>query len=100
MRQSLVIENIEEMRRREGIDDFKLREEIRALRVGDLIKLTLVNDAKGFETLEVRITSIKGKIFRGKLASQPVSGNLSELRAGSIVTFTADHIHSIPKRGH
>ena len=41
MRHTIVIENIEEMRRREGIDDVELREAIRGLRVGDFVRLRL-----------------------------------------------------------
>lgn len=93
------IENIEEMRRREGIDDVELREEIRGLEVGDLVKLTLLS-GKSFagETLLVRITSIRGPAFRGELAERPVSAALSNLRVGSPVAFTTAHIHSLPTR--
>src|SRR5436309_2910036 len=42
MRNSVEIENIEAMRLLEGIDDVELREGIRGLAVGDLVKLTLL----------------------------------------------------------
>jgi hypothetical protein len=99
MRNPVAIEDIEEMRRREGIDDVELREEIRELQVGDTVKLTFrpsLHTAAG-ETLLVRITSIRGGAFRGKLASRPVSVGLSQLRVGSPVAFTAAHIHSIKR---
>jgi hypothetical protein len=91
------IENIEEMRRREGIDDVELRAEIRGLRVGDLVRVTLTTGAKSVETLLVRITSIRGAEYRGKLADRPASAGLSKLRAGSPLAFTRAHIHSLPR---
>src|SRR5438477_584590 len=53
------IENIEELRRREGIDDVELREEVRGLGVGDVVMLTFLTGTNSFagETLPVRITS-------------------------------------------
>ncbi len=93
------IENIEEMRRREGIDDVELREEIHVLQVGDSVKLTFRPrlQATAGETLVVRITSIREDAFRGKLVSRPVSVGLAQLRVGSAVAFTTAHIHSVPK---
>lgn len=95
----MVIENIEEMRRREGIEDVELREAIRGLHAGDLVKVTLLagGAAAAGETLLVRITSIRGSAFRGKLADEPASLGLAQLRAGAPLTFTTAHIHSIPK---
>ncbi len=99
MRAPVEIENIEELRRREGIDDLELREAIRGLAVGDFVKLTLLTGSKSSpgETLLVRITHIRGPEFGGKLAGTPASAGLSRLRAGSAVAFTAAHIHSLPK---
>jgi hypothetical protein len=99
MRNLIEIENIDEMRRREGIDDVELREDIRGLHVGDSVRLTFFAVAKPFarETLSIRITSIRGKAFRGKLADKPASSGLSGLRIGAAVTFTRDHIHSVLK---
>jgi hypothetical protein len=90
---SVVIENIEEMRSQEGIDDVDLRIMIRGLRVGDYVKLTLLNGMKSSETLLVRITRIRGSAFRGKLAST----GQSTLRVGTPVAFTTAHIHSVAK---
>jgi hypothetical protein len=92
------IENIENMRRRQGIEDVELRRAIRGLRVGAFVKLTLLGGADGAagETLLVRITSIRGDDFRGKLASTPASAGLSGLRVGLALAFTGSHIHSLP----
>src|SRR6266545_814679 len=98
MPKQLELEDIEEMRRQEGIDDVELRSEIRTLKVGDCVKVTLLTGTSSFETLLVRITSIKNRAFRGKLVKRPVSGSLSELEVGSPLLFTAAHIHSIAKR--
>ena len=91
------IENIEERRRQVGIDDVVLRDDIRGLDVGDLVKLTLLTDTASFagETVLVRITSIRGPAFRGKLVCKPASTGLSGLGVGSLVVFTAAHIHSL-----
>jgi hypothetical protein len=91
------IENIDELRRRQGIDDVDLRRAICRLQVGDHVKLTFLigNGSFAGETLPVRITSIRGKALRGKLANTPALTGLSRLRAGSAVAFTADQIHSI-----
>jgi hypothetical protein len=99
MRNPVEIENIEEMRRREGIDDVELRKEIRELKVGDAVKLTLLTGANSSagETLPVRITNIRSYLFRGTLVKTPASTALSKLRIGSPVVFTTAHIHSIPK---
>lgn len=97
MRNPLHIENIEEMRRQQGIEDIELHEDIDQLRPGDFVKVTLVNGPTSFETVHVRITSIRGTTFRGKLASQPQSMGLAHIHVGSPVTFSAGHIHSIPK---
>jgi hypothetical protein len=94
----VTIENIEAMRRLQGIEDVELRKEIRGLRAGDHVKLTfLTGTAAEGETLIVRITSIKGSAFRGKLAGTPSRAARSRLPAGSPVCFTRNHIHSLPK---
>ncbi len=98
MRYPIEIENIEAMRRREGIEDVELWEEIRALRVGDMVKLTFLAGPQASETLLVRITSIRGSALRGKLTNRPTSKGLSRLRAGLSVTFTTAHIHSLPRK--
>jgi hypothetical protein len=45
MRHTVAIEDIEEMRRQEGIDDVELRKAIRGLHVGDSVKLTFLAGA-------------------------------------------------------
>ncbi len=97
MPKAVEIENIEEMRRLVGIDDAELRVEIRGLKVGDFVKLTFLIGTSSFETLLVRITSIRGSAFRGKLAEKPTATNLRKLGAEAVV-FTTAHIHSLHKR--
>ncbi len=94
------IEDIQRLRSREGIEDVELHAEIRDLQVGDCVKLTFRTNKGSFagETLLVRITSIRGSTFRGKLAAKPAFVGLSKLRVGSLVRFTAAHIHSIARR--
>jgi hypothetical protein len=100
MRDRVEIENIEEMRRREGIEDVELRQDICGLRVGDAVNLTLLSGvtSSAAETVRVRITSIRDYGFRGKLTSKPASAGLSTLDVGSAIVFTAAHIHSLSKR--
>ena len=92
------IENIEDMRRRQGIEDVELEEAIRELKVGACVKLTLLTGTPGAagETLLVRITSICGETFRGKLVKKPTSAGLSGLGIGFVLSFTRSHIHSLP----
>ncbi len=99
MRHSVEIENIEELRRREGIEDVELRNAIRGLAVGDVVKLTFLTGVtpNAGETLRVRITRIEDGEFRGKLGSTPAANTMSHLRAESTVSFTTAHIHSIVK---
>jgi hypothetical protein len=94
-----MIENIEQMRLRQGINDEELREIIRGLRVGDLVKLTFLTTTMtcSGETLSVRVTQISGDTFLGKLADSPALPALSKLRRGSSVAFKTEHIHSVPK---
>lgn len=93
------IENIESLRRRQGIEDVELRDEVLGLAVGDLVLLTLLPGTDGCagETVRVRITAITESMFRGKLLRKPVALGLEELRVGSLIAFTAAHIHSVPK---
>jgi hypothetical protein len=99
MRNPVEIENIEAMRRREGIHDVELQEEIRGLCVGACIKLSLLTGTTpcARETVLVRITHIRGSTFRGELATKPASAGLAKLRVGSPLAFTAAHIHSLPR---
>ncbi len=98
MRARVEIQNIDEMRLEAGIDDVDLRSEIRGLHVGDLVNLTFLAGTTTCETLPVRITSINGLTFRGKLADGPAASALSQLHVGSSVAFAASHIHSVVKR--
>lgn len=99
MKPSVELQNIEAMRRREGIDDVELREAIRRLQVGHFVKVTLMTGAAQFagETVLLRITSIRGPALRGKLVHHPAAGELAELPAGAAVAFTTAHIHSLAK---
>src|SRR5205823_7165652 len=100
MRHPVEIENFEELRRQAGIDDEELRAAIRSLRVGHCVNLIFRTGLKSFtgEALRVRITSIRGCTFRGKLVKQPGFSGLSKLRVGSLIRFAAAHIQSIPAR--
>ena len=101
MERTITIENIEEMRRREGVEDLELGQQIRELAAGDVVRLTFLGEPRAFpgEVLPVRITSIKDGAFRGKLLNKPTTAALAELRAGAPVTFTAANIHSVAKHG-
>lgn len=91
----VTIENIDELRLREGIDDVELHEAIGQLRVGDHVRLTFVGGAAQRETLPVRITRISAGQFRGRLAAPVARPDLLGLRPDALVTFTAGQIHSI-----
>lgn len=97
MRNPFELENIEEMRREAGIDDLELRQAIRTLGKGDFVKLTAVTGQSTFETILVRITSIRADVFRGKLARKPASKTLSKLSNDTPILFSVSHIHSIAK---
>jgi hypothetical protein len=90
MLKQIEIENIEELRRQQGIDDVELAEAIRHLKVGDVVKLTFLINTHNFETAPVRITHISGIAFRGKLIR-----TTSRVGRGKIVEFTISHIHSV-----
>jgi hypothetical protein len=87
-------EDIQEMRRKEGISDVELRQTIRKLVIGDFVKVTLLTSPKSFQTLLVRITSIRGSTFRGTLAHKPDSFGLAQVPVGVSIPFTTAHIHS------
>ncbi len=99
MRKPVTIEDIEDLRRQQGITDVELREEIQELQVGDLVKLTLLTGTTPgtAETVRVRITRIRDRLFRGRLVQRPTAAGLSQLQEGCFLSFTAAHIHSIPK---
>lgn len=90
MHDPIEIENIEEMRRQQGIEDVELAEEIRRLRVGDVIKLTFLTKMHSFDLAPVRITRITGISFRGKLVRAAAC-----FGRGKFVEFTIAHIHSV-----
>lgn len=92
------IQNIEEMRQREGIDDVELREAVRGLRVADVVNLTFLTGPSTWETLPVRITGRRGGRFQGELVRRPASSRLAELTVGSPISFSRCHIHSVAKR--
>lgn len=90
------LENIAAMRLVAGIDDPALCKAITHLHVGDHVNITfLTNRALTVGVmLAVRITSIRAGFFRGKLVD---AGGLPAL-SGRLITFTADHIHSMARR--
>ena len=101
MLNSVEIENVDMVRPRHGLDDAKFREDVRGLRVGDLVKLTLLSTSASFggETLLVRITRVQDDAaFSGRLASSPTAACLAGVRLGATLAFTAAHIQSIPKK--
>ena len=97
MRNVVEIEDIEQRRLRAGIDDVELRSEIRGLQVGDFVKLTFLTGPSSSETLSVRITSISGSAFRGKLADGPVALTLSKLR-GRVARRLHRGAHPLPRQ--
>src|SRR5258708_1012513 len=100
MRGPLEIENIEERRREAGIDDAELREQILKLVVGDCVLLTLLNPTRLFtdQTLQVRITSVRGSSLRGKVMGKAADGS-GRPPPGTQLAFTTAHIHSIVGTG-
>jgi len=98
MPEPVQLENIEQMRRKAGIDDAELRNQISRLAVGDLVRVTLLSGTgpNAGETLPVRITSIRGGVLRGELVARPVSAALAKVQVGFPIAFTIAHIHSIP----
>ncbi|HEY7154802.1 MAG TPA: hypothetical protein VH575_12645 [Gemmataceae bacterium] len=95
---AIEIENIDDLRRCEGIDDVELHEDIGRLRVGDYVLLTFLSGTSLRETLPVRITSIRGEQFRGRLAGRAARPKLLGLAPDALVTFTAGQIHSIARQ--
>ena len=99
MSKGVEIEDIEAMRQEAGIDDVELREAVRGLHAGDLVRLTLVARAApaARETVLVRITAARGPEFLGRLDDRPASPGLAALRAGTRLIFRPAHIHSVAK---
>jgi hypothetical protein len=97
MHVSIQIENIDELRRCNGIEDIELHGEIDRLRVGDHVLLTFLSGSNLRATLPVRITCIRAGRFRGRLAARPARPELLGLRANAMVAFTAGQIHSITR---
>jgi hypothetical protein len=97
MRVSIEIENIDELRRSNGIEDIELHEEIERLRVGDHVLLTFLSGTNLRATLPVRITRIQAGKFRGRLAASSARPELLGLRPTALVAFTAGQIHSIAR---
>lgn len=98
MSKAVEIEDIEALRQQVGIDDIELREAVRGLRPGDVVRLTLVTAAPAArETVRVRITGARGPEFLGRLADSPTAPGLAALRIGTRLAFRAAHIHSVAK---
>lgn len=95
MRVSIEIENIDELRRCNGIDDIELHENIDRLRVGDHVFLTFLSSSNLRATLQVRITGIRAGQFRGRLATPIERPEWLALRPNALVAFAAGQIHSI-----
>lgn len=102
MQLTVLVQNIEEMRQREGIDDVELRREIRAMKIGDCVRLTLLSPHRsaGSETVLVRITRIDGTSLRGALLTRPTTKGLNVLPADLSLSFKREHIHSLQKAGN
>jgi hypothetical protein len=92
---TILIENIDAARKREGIDDVVLHDEIIRLKAGDQVRLSVSADGKQYEMVSVRITSVKGLALRGKVTEKPRSRSLGTLVVGAAMTFVADQVHSI-----
>ena len=95
MRNTYNIEDIEALRKREGIDDVELREEVGHLAAGDCVRLTFLGSEKPSHTLMVRITRAEGKTFRGRLIQCPSKGTHDGPRMGVMLDFHSSHIHSV-----
>ena len=100
MKSPIVFEEIEELRRRQGIVDAVLKVDIEHLQPGNKVKLSLQLDCNGFETVVVCITSIHESIMRGKLVKKPKGLALRALDVGSFLSFQSSHIHSIVGRNN
>ena len=79
----------------ESLADLVPTEDVRRLKAGDRVCVSVSSDGKLFETIAVRITSRRGSIFRAKPVQRPRSRTLIELKPDSVVKFTGRQIHSI-----
>jgi hypothetical protein len=100
MKSPIVYEEIQELRRRQGIVDAVLKVDIEQLQPGNKVKLSLQLDPNGFETVVVCITSIRESTLRGKLVKKPKGPGLRALDVGSFLRFQSSHIHSIVGRNN
>ena len=93
------LQDIEKMRQQEGIEDPELCAQIARLKRGAFVNLTiLAGPAEEWgETVRVRITSIRGDSFRGKLASRPRACTSAGLEIGAPINFRRGHIHSLSR---
>jgi hypothetical protein len=100
MRNLVEIEDIDKLRKENGIDDVELRDAIRELSSGDIVKVTILSasPASPSETVSVRLTRIRGNTFSGTLATRPATAKRLKLRVGAPLVFHSEHIHSIAKR--
>jgi hypothetical protein len=98
MSKAMVLENIEEMRRRQGIVDAELGADIGRLRPGDCVRISFEISNHAYETLTVQLTSLRGDVLRGRLVKSPKSPSLKAFMAGSLIKFGPEHIHSIVGR--
>jgi hypothetical protein len=98
MKPTIRIEDIDRLRRDQAIDDAELRGQIRVLLPGHLVRLTFLpgSDEVPPEMLLVRVTSIRGTVYRGRIAQDP-SSRLVDLPRGRLVRFARAHIHSVVK---
>jgi hypothetical protein len=91
------IENIDELRQREGINDVELHESIGSLQVGDHVRLTFLAGPTLHETVLVRITRIRAGQFRGRVVGSVARPEQLGLKPDALVTFVAGQIHSIAR---
>jgi hypothetical protein len=91
------LEEIDALRRENGIDDVELRQEIARLLVGDQVRLTFLAGPglPAPRTLRARITHIGDGGFRGRLVDAPAGRAPGALRRGMAIDFTAGQIHSV-----
>lgn len=99
MRKLFELEDIAALRFNAGIDDVQLREAVARLKIGDLVRLTVLADTKALGAVLVRITSIAATAYRGKVAGLPAAAGLVGLRVGSRLLFTSASIHSVAATG-